>query len=276
LRAKSVGFNPAGIAVDALIALALIGVILTSAMPRERYFDIRGANMVGIAATYYSAARRGYSIRVEVEGAWHAGGAFRASGKVLYADSKRLVLFDDEKGVLVLSDEFDEAYVDGVPKRVLIKLSKASSVGRIDFSFPYSTLEELESLGEVCRSSSIPRLKGCFISASFGVWLYDANVTIPASLIADLAASFDGITEVKTVGYEAIVKVRFMDLDSALALLERLTVTLDREGVPYKRILVGPYELTLLFEGLSSEEAAGVVSQFVARGAERWVIHREG
>ncbi len=276
MRTKKVGITPAGLAVDALIVLAIAGVIFASAVPRERYFDIRGANMVGIAATYYSAVRRGYSIRVEVEGAWHAGGMFRASGKVLYADSKRLILYDDEKGVLVLSDEFDEAYVDGVPKRVLIKLERSSGVERIDFSFSHGALEDLESIREICEHHPLPGLKGCFISASFGIWLYDANVTVPASLIEDLAASFDGITEVRTAGYEAVIWVRFMELDSALSLLEKLTSTLDSEGIPYKGILVGPYELTLLFDGLPDHEAAEVVTEFAARDAERWIIHREG
>ena len=264
-----------GLALDLVILSVAVAVAYAAVTPMDRYFDIRGANMVGIAATYHSSASRGYAVELEVEGAWYAGGSFEASGRVVYADSKRLVLFDPEKGVLVLSDEFDRPYVNGVPSRILMRIERPSGVVRIDALVPSETLEP-NSLESLC--TVLERFKGvetCLVSATVGVWMEESNVTIPASLIQDVAARQRGIIEVETAGNEILVKMRFVPAEDSSALLMEIVEILEREGVAVKGLISGPIQLTVLTNP-TTVDADAVGGALREIGAERIKVRSQG
>ncbi len=242
-----------GLVLDLAVLLVVLGIAYAAAVPRERYFDIRGANMVGIAATYHSSALRGYAVDVEVEGAWFAGGSFRAAGRVVYADSKRLVLYDAQKGVLVLSDEFDALYVDGVPSRVLLKISSSEGVRRVDALFPGGG-RGCGHARDLCSAvSGIRGVEACLVSAAASVWMEESNVTIPASMIQDLAAREGGIVEVETAGNEIILRMRFVPGEDSASLLGEIRGVLGREGVPVRDVLWGPVRVTVLIDPRSTD-----------------------
>ncbi len=264
-----------GLVLDLVVLSVAVGVAYAAVTPRDRYFDIRGANMVGIAATYHSSASRGYAVELEVEGAWYAGGSFKASGRVVYADSKRLVLFDPQKGILVLSDEFDRPYVDGVPSRILMRIERPRGVARIDALIPSGTLEP-NSLESLC--AALTRFEGveaCLVSATVAVWMGESNVTIPASLIQDMAAGRRGIIEVETAGNEILIKMRFVPVEDSSALLKGIVEVLGREGVDVKGLISGPTQLTVLTDPTRVDaDAVGEALREV--GAERVKMRWEG
>ncbi len=264
-----------GLVLDLVVLSVAVGVAYAAVTPRDRYFDIRGANMVGIAATYHSSASRGYAVELEVEGAWYAGGSFKASGRVVYADSKRLVLFDPQKGVLVLSDEFDRPYVNGVPSRILMRIGRPGGVVRIDSLIPSETIEP-DSLESLCTvPERFEGVEACLVSATVGVWMEESNVTIPASLIQDVAAGRRGIIEVETAGNEILVKMRFVPAGDSSALLRRIVEILEREGVAVKGLISGPIQLTVLTDAatVNADAVGGALREI---GAERIKVRYEG
>jgi len=264
-----------GLVLDLVVLSVAVGVAYAAVTPRDRYFDIRGADMVGIAATYHSSASRGDDVELEVEGAWYAGGSFKASGRDVYADSKRLVLFDPQKGVLVLSDEFDRPYVNGVPSRILMRIGRPGGVVRIDSLIPSETIEP-DSLESLCTvPERFEGVEACLVSATVGVWMEESNVTIPASLIQDVAAGRRGIIEVETAGNEILVKMRFVPAGDSSALLRRIVKILEREGVTVKGLISGPIQLTVLTDAatVNADAVGGVLREI---GAERIKVRYEG
>ncbi|MDK2464552.1 MAG: hypothetical protein QI223_07265 [Candidatus Korarchaeota archaeon] len=264
-----------GLVLDIVVLSVAVGVAYAAVTPRDRYFDIRGANMVGIAATYHSSASRGYAVELEVEGAWYSGGSFKAIGRVVYADSKRLVLFDPQRGVLVLSDEFDRPYVNGVPSRILMRIEQPSGVVRIDALVPSETIgpDSLESLCTILER--FEGVEACLVSATVGVWMEESNVTIPASLIQDVAAGQGGIIEVETAGNEILVKMRFVPAEDSSTLLRRIVEILEREGVAVKGLISGPIQLTVLTDPVRVD-ADAVGGSLREIGGERIRVRREG
>ena len=90
--------------IDILVLLLLLGSFYVY-NNKESYFEIKGSDIFGASATYYTLTEKGYCADVNIKGYLPNGELDIVSGKILDATRSKLYVADGERVVVVGGEE---------------------------------------------------------------------------------------------------------------------------------------------------------------------------
>ena len=261
------GVRPAGLALDAALAGALVLLMVSAPSGRGGgYFDIRGADPRGVYATYVGTTRRGFDAWLAVMAAMREGGYMNFSGKLIYATSKFFVLYDPAKNeTVVMSDDFTYRFVNGIPVRTTV-YPKAEDGYDLAALKPGGSTSGLsaEGLAEMCSAMREVGAVECFISADSG-FLVGGDYSIPGSLVTDVAAEGEGPFLVKTAGREAVVSYIFSPIQRVAATEDAISALIsERYGLADHRFAANVV-LVLIHHDADVEAIGRIASEYGMR-----------
>ncbi len=223
-----------GIITDLILILLLFCCFLVITSPKDRFFDIRGANVNGAFATYYKQISNNLSVKISVKAAMRQGGYLNITGKVIYATSSYLMVFDPAKNTtFLLGQDFSNPLVQGIPSRITFRVSRDDGFRRVLIEIPSTTsLDEALSTAESYCSLVKEGDKACYISGVIGIW-YKSGSPLVSNVLQDLLRQDmpGGLFSLVTAGREIVIRADMVPLEGLIRAVKDLRSLMNAQGM---------------------------------------------
>ncbi len=223
-----------GIVTDLILIFLLFCCVLVITSPKDRFFDIRGANINGAFATYYKQVSNNLSVKISIKAAMREGGYLNITGKVVYTTSSYLMVFDPAKNTtFLLGQDFSDLLVQGIPTRITFRVSGDDGFRRVLIEIPINiSLNEALSTAESYCSLVRGGDKACYVSGIVGIW-YKSGSPLVSNTLQDLLRQDmpGGLFSLVTAGREIVISANMVPLGGLIKAMKDLRCLMNTQGM---------------------------------------------